>query len=64
MYASGALMEEVHRERQEKSARRKPKRRGTIEKLKSSLKWNQKYTERDLEDEIVPYVPEPEEEYD
>ena len=64
MYASGALMEEVHRERQEKSARRKPKRRGTIEKLKSSLKWNQKYTDGDLEDEIVPYVPEPEEEYD
>jgi len=67
MYASGALMEEVHRERQEKSARRKPKRRGTIEKLKSSLRWNQKYTDGELEeanDEIVPYVPEPEEEYD
>ena len=64
MYASGALMEEVHRERQEKSARRKPKRRGTIEKLKSSLRWNQKYTDGELEDEIVPYIPEPEEEYD
>jgi len=67
MYASGALMEEVHRERQEKLARRKPKRRGTIEKLKSSLRWNQKYTDGELEeanDEIVPYIPEPEEEYD